>query len=258
LAIKLQSVSQSVSTSPSLADYSQKLRIGSGKEVDIIEDQTIPTAAKLEVAENYNRDRHVIRYKKGNPALAHLIMHELVHLDYITQARRKGANFLFVSTKDHKGSFIKDNELVIRKLNQEGIPDKSIADFITSLFNGMNSQIFNAPIDLFIEDFLFNTYPELHPIQFISLLALQKEYIESAGNKQIIKYSSAIVRSANLILNLVHCLQFKDLFGYDLIPFFKTTAQEMKQVKGFYNEYLSYQKNNPTSCINFLRLRRQM
>src|SRR4030066_163046 len=68
-----QSVSQSVSTSPSLADYSQKLRIGSGKEVDIIEDQTIPTAAQLEVAEKYNRDRHVIRYKRETPALPHLI-----------------------------------------------------------------------------------------------------------------------------------------------------------------------------------------
>jgi hypothetical protein len=244
LAIKLQSVSQSVSTSPSLADYSQKLRIGSGKEVDIIEDQTIPTAAKLEVAENYNRDRHVIRYKKENPALAHLIMHELVHLDYVIQSRRKGANFLFVSTKDHKEIFIKDNEPIIIRLNQEGVPDKSIADFITSLFNGMNSQIGNAPVDLFIEDFLFNTYPDVRPLQFISVLSLQKEYIESAGNKQIIKYSPAIVRSANLILNLLHCLQFKDLFGYDLIPSYKTTSQDMKMAKKFYQEYLQYQKNN--------------
>jgi hypothetical protein len=196
------------------------------------------------VAENYNRDRHVIRYKKETPALAHLIMHELVHLDYAIQSRRKGANFLFVSTKVHKETFIRDNEPIIRRLNQEGIPDTAIADFITSLFNGMNSQIGNAPVDLFIEDFLFKTYPDLRPVQLISLLALQKEYIESAGNKQIIKYSPAIVRKANLILNLVHCLQFKDLFGYDLIPFFKTAAQEMKQAKEFYNEYLSYQKND--------------
>ena len=237
-------VSQSVSTSPSLADYSQKLRIGSGKEVDIIEDQTIPTAAKLEVAENYNRDRHVIRYKKETPALAHLIMHELVHLDYAIQSRRKGANFLFVSTKVHKETFIRDNEPIIRRLNQEGIPDTAIADFITSLFNGMNSQIGNAPVDLFIEDFLFKTYPDLRPVQLISLLTLQREYIESASNKQILRYSPVIVRKANLILNLVHCLQFKDLFGYDLIPFFKIAAQEMKQAKGFYNEYLSYQKND--------------
>jgi len=196
------------------------------------------------VAENYNRDRHVIRYKKENPALAHLIMHELVHLDYAIQSRRKGTNFLFVSTKAHKEIFIRDNEPIIRRLNHDGVPDKSIADFITSLFNGMNSQIGNAPVDLFIEDFLFNTYPDVRPLQFISLLSLQKEYIESAGNKQIIKYSPVIVRSANLILNLVHCLQFKDLFGYDLIPFFKTTAQEMKQAKKFYSEYLSYQEND--------------
>jgi tetratricopeptide (TPR) repeat protein len=228
----------------SLADYSEKLKTESGKEVDIIEDQTIPTAAKLEIAENYNRDRHVIKYKKDNLAIAHLIMHELVHLDYTVQARRKGTNFLFVSTKDHKETFIRDNEPIIIRLNQEGVPDRSIADFITSLFNGMNSQIGNAPVDLFIEDFLFNAYPDVRPIQFISLLSLQKEYIESAGNNQIIKYSPVIVRSANLILNLVHCLQLKDLFGYDLIPSYKTTSQDMKITKRFYQEYLQYQKNN--------------
>ena len=171
-------------------------------------------------------------------------MHELVHLDYTVQARRKGTNFLFVSTKEHKETFIRDNEPIIRKLNRDGVSDRSIADFITSLFNGMNSQIGNAPVDLFIEDFLFNTYPNSTsgPVHFPAIVA--KRIHRSAGNKQIIKYSPVIVRSANLILNLVHCLQFRDLFGYNLFPFFKTTAQEMKRAKGFYNEYLSYQKNN--------------
>jgi tetratricopeptide (TPR) repeat protein len=103
-------VSQSVSTSPSLSDFLEKLSTESGKKVEIIEDQTIPTAAKLEVAENYNRDSHLIRYKKGIPALLHLIMHELVHLEYAVQARKKNANILFISTKDHKELFIRDNE----------------------------------------------------------------------------------------------------------------------------------------------------
>ena len=221
-----------------------KLSSDSGKAVDIVEDQTIPTAAKLEIAENYDRDNHLIRFKKGSPYLAHLIMHELVHLDFTTQARKKNANFLFISTKDHKELFIRDNEPVIKKLNQDGITDKTIADFITSVFNGMNSQIYNAPIDLFIEDFLYKTYPELRPFQFLSLLDMQKEYMKSASNKQIIRYSSAFVRKANLVLNLVHCLQFKDLFGCDLISSYGAAIQDLKLAEKFYQEYLTYQKNN--------------
>ena len=49
-------------------EFSQKLAVASGKNIDLIEDETIPTPAKLELAENYNRDKHVIRYKKGKTA----------------------------------------------------------------------------------------------------------------------------------------------------------------------------------------------
>jgi hypothetical protein len=227
-----------------IMEYSHKLSSESGKSVNIVEDQSIPTVAKLEIAENYNRVNHIVRFKKGSHGLAHLIMHELVHLDLTIQARKRGANFLFVSPKEHKELFIRDNEPVIRKMNLKGFSDKSIADFITAVFNGMNSQIYNAPVDLFIEDFLYKTHTDLRPFQYISLLSLQKEYIESAVNRQIIKYSSDFIRKANLILNLVHCLQFKDLFGYDLISSYKTTSQDMKMAKRFYQEYLQYQINN--------------
>lgn len=233
-------------TEPSIMfkDYAQKLELDSGKKIDLIEDRSIPTEAKLEIAENYNRDRHMVKYKRGSPRLTHLIMHELVHLDLTVQARKRKENFLFVSTNEHKELFIRDNEPLIRKLNQEGIPDNQIADFINALFNGMNSQMFNASLDLFIEDFLYRNFTDLRPVQFLSLLTLQKEYIDSASNKQVLKYSPLTLRNANLILNLVHCLQFKELFGYDLIPFFKTTSHDLNKARKFFNEYSVYQKND--------------
>jgi len=225
-------------------DYAQNLELEAGKGINLVEDRSIPTAAKLEIAENYNRDQHTIKYKKGSPGLTHLMMHELVHLDFTLQARKKNNNLLFIYTKKHKEQFIRDNEPLIRKLNQEGMPGKSIADVINALFMGMNSQIYNASVDLFIEDFLYKNFPDLRPIQFISLYTLQKEYIDSSSNKQILRYSPLILRNANLILNLVHYLQFKELFGYDLSRFYKATEKDFKQAKKFYNEYLDYQKND--------------
>jgi len=49
-------------------EFSQKLAVASGKNIDLIEDENIPTPAKLELAENYKRDRHTIRYKKAKTA----------------------------------------------------------------------------------------------------------------------------------------------------------------------------------------------
>src|SRR3989304_6739954 len=135
-------------------DYAQNLELEAGKGINLVEDRSIPTAAKLEIAENSHRDQHTIKYKKGSPGLTHLMMHELVHLDFTLQARKKNNNLLFIYTKKHKEQFIRDNEPLIRKLNQEGMPGKSIADVINALFMGMNSQIYNASVDLFIEDFL--------------------------------------------------------------------------------------------------------
>lgn len=242
--IDSQPASQTDSASALLSNYSQKLAVESGKIIDIIPDDSIPFPAKLELAENYDREKHIVRFKKAAPAVSHLIMHELVHLDIAVQCRKNNANYLFVATKDHKERFIRDNEAIIQRLNKEGLDDKSIADYINSLFSGMNNQIYNTPVDLFIEDFLYKTYPELRPFQFTSLYALLQDYIKSATGRNIIEYTPANIRNANIVLSLTHSFQYKDLYGCETANLFKATAQQMKIAKGFYDEYQKYQKND--------------
>lgn len=230
---------------PALLDnYSQKLEVESGKIIDIIPDDSIPTPAKLEIAENYNQEKHIVRFKKDSPAISHLIMHELVHLDFAVQCRKKNTNYLFVSTKEQKERFIRDNESTIQWLNRDGFDDNSISSFMNSLFNGMNSQIYNNPVDLFIEEFLYKTYPDLRPFQFNSLYSLLQDYVKSATGKKIIEYAPAIVRNANVILSLVHSFQFRDLYGYETSNLFNSTQQQIKIAKDFYAEYRQYQKND--------------
>lgn len=232
--------------------YSQILAEASGKVIDIVEDDTVPTPAKLEIAENYGRDKHVIRYKRDRVAGAHLMMHELVHLDLTVRCRNKTANFLFVTTKEHKELFIRDNEAIIQRLNREGLDDKSISEYITALFSGINSQIYNTPVDLFIEDFLFNSYPKLRPFEFLSLLSLLKEYIDAARSKKVIEYAPLNIRTANVILSLVHCFQFRDLFGYDMEHLFKANPKQIKIAKEFYNDYLQFKKNDKATEAHHL------
>ena len=221
--------------------YKFKLETECSKDVKIIAEDSIPTAAKFEFAENYNRQEHILRYNPNYPAKEHLIMHELVHLDFTTQARNKNLNMLFISDESHVKSFKLKLKPTIDKLRNLGIPEDSISKFVTGLFEGINRQIFNTPIDLFIEKFLFEEYPELRPYQFISIYNLIQESIKAVTDEKIIELSPADVLSKSKILNLINALQFNDLFGINTVHFFKPSPNELKTANELYKEFLEYE-----------------
>ena len=224
-------------------EYRHKLEFAGGTEIDIVEDAEIPTAAKIEFAENYDRAKHLVKYKPNYPAVAHLVMHELVHLDFVIEARKVELNQLFISTQEHKSEFIKGLEPTFKKFHKMGISEISIASYCSSLFEGMNRQIFNAPIDLFIEEFLYNEYAELRPYQFLSLYALIQEGLKAVTDKKIVDLSPKEILSKSKIYNLVNAIQFKNLFGIDFIKDFQASPTELKQAEEFYEEYLQYRDN---------------
>jgi Tfp pilus assembly protein PilF len=221
-------------------EYKKELEKKGDKKIDIKIDNEILTAAKFEFAENYDRDNHTIKYKSTYPAVEHLIMHELVHLDFALDARKENSNQLFVSTQQHKNLFNKNLEKDYQKIKKMGLSETEISEFSTSLFEGMNLQVYNTPIDLFIENFLYNEYSELRPFQFISLFTLLKENLNSVTNKKVIDFMPPKVVSNNKIYNVVNAMLFKDLFGVDLINDFKSTVSELNFATKFYNEFLEY------------------
>jgi tetratricopeptide (TPR) repeat protein len=221
-------------------EYRHKLEFDGDRKIDIIQDEGIPTAAKFEFAENYDRETHSVKYKPSYPAVEHLIMHELVHLDFVIEARKGELNQLFVSTQNHKTEFIKGLEPTIKKFNKMGISEKSIADYCSNLFEGLNRQIFNTPIDLFIENFLYNEFAELRPFQFISLYNMLQEGLKAVTDKKIVELSPKDIISKSKVYNLVNAIQFEELFGFDFIKDFNATPIELKLATDFYDEYLQY------------------
>jgi tetratricopeptide (TPR) repeat protein len=243
LALLIQVAKQQGSSTNTftLADeYQEKLEAASGKEIRVDADERIPTAAKLEVAENYSRPYHQIWFKPSYPSVDHLVMHEMVHLDFMVQARKEGSNLLFTTKNSAKQSFIKMALPQLKKLEKAGSSDSNITGFIDSIFDGMMRQIYNAPIDLFIEDFLYREYEELRPTQFLSLHKLLLEYIDAARNKQVATFSPPSVHRANTVLNLVAAIHFKELFGYDLTRDFQASVADMKEAQRLWKEYEEY------------------
>jgi Tfp pilus assembly protein PilF len=220
--------------------YRRQLEIDGGKEIDIVKDSEISTAAKFEFAENYNTSKHTIKFKPSYPAIEHLIMHELVHLKFVIEARNSDINKLFTSNSEHRNSFNKCIHSSIQKLRKKGVPENQITNYTNGLFDGMNLQVYNTPLDLFVENSLYNDFPELRPFQFVSIYNLLSEALKSVTDKKVIEISPKEIISKNKIYNIVNAMQFRELFGIDIVSDFKPTSNELKQATTFYEEFLEY------------------
>lgn len=233
-------ITQSQDIEHLLQKYTKKLEDDGLLEIRSEIDETIPTIAKLELSENYDRPYHLIKYKDNHSSYEHLIFHELVHLDFIIQARKLGENQLFTSSYKNEQSFRKNIDDTLRKLEKVGISSKNLEGYTKSMFHGLNSLIYNTPIDLFIENYLFHTYPELRPFQLLSMNNMIVQGKNSVTDKKIIDISPKDILSKTKIYNIVTALQFRDLFGIDYISDFNPSKTELKTATDFYNEYLEY------------------
>lgn len=220
--------------------YRHKLEFEGDRKINIIQDEEISTAAKFEFAENYDREIHIVKYKPSYPAVEHLIMHELVHLDFVIQARKEDLNMLFVSNQNNRKRFIAKLSATARNLKKMGLSDEIIDNQCDNLFEGINLQIYNTPIDLFIEDYLYREHTEIRAFQLISLYSLIKEGINAVTDKRVVELFQPDIISKSKIYNLVIAMQFKDLYGIDLINEYKATQAEQKTAKDFYIEFLQY------------------
>lgn len=249
IQLAVKSAEQIIATGNCLSTvqaYATKLEYEYGTPIAIVEDASIPTAAKMEYAENHDREKHVVKYKPEYPAIHHLMMHELVHLEFAAQAQEQKKNKLFVSNGDNKTIFIKSLETDAIKLNRKGLSAEVLATYLGAIFEGLNRQIFNTPIDLFIEDYLFENYEELRPYQFVSLLGMTREGIQATTDKKVVELSPRRVLSQSKIYNIVNALQFRNLYGVDLINEHRPTSAEKQQAESFYREYKAYsEKKEP-------------
>jgi tetratricopeptide (TPR) repeat protein len=220
--------------------YHQLLQEKSKKEIRIEIDNTLDTAAKIEFGENYNRSFHLIKYNPKYPTAYPLMMHELVHLEFAIDASEASCNKLFITNQANKKLFIDSLRQHRSILKKKGLSEDSIDKYHNSLFEGINRQIFNVPIDLFIEDKLFDEYEELRPFQFLSLYTITLEGIQATTEKNVISLSPPSILFSSKVLNLVLAMQFRDLFGLDTISEFKSSFSENSTAKKFYEEFYEY------------------
>jgi tetratricopeptide (TPR) repeat protein len=235
-------ISDSNSGKEELIDFIQELEEKTGKEIRMEEDETIPTTAKVEIAENYHREYHLIRYKKS-PAVDHLILHELIHIQFYHEARQINENKLFTSKNGKLAEFKKQYSKEINGLIKKGYSTETISKLFEQLFHGILLQVFNAPIDLFIEDLIFQKFPALRPQQFLSLYKMGMEAFEAVSNPNAIDLVPNEIVSQSRVYNLLGARHTDDLLGTRLEEKYKMTSKEKELVNTFWDEFLEYRRD---------------
>lgn len=220
-------------------DYAREVETTAGKPVEVQAATDISTLAKLEVAEVRGRDRHLIKYRRDGTGVAHLIAHELGHLALIAEARAAGTNKLFTTNEARRRRFVDDHLRDVQKFVRDGIPGAQATEIMGQLVDGLNSQIYNAPIDLFIEAELHRRQPALRPVQFVSLYRMLSDYTQSAQSKEIRRMTPRRVFEANVVYNLTHALQFRDLYGVDLTSGFGGDRRLLREAERLYDEFVA-------------------
>jgi tetratricopeptide (TPR) repeat protein len=226
-----------------MEEYKSFLEKKFGKEVQVAEEPKLPTAARIEFAEKYDREFHLVKYKPMYRAVEHLVMHELVHLEFASEARAEKANMLFTSGAEQKALFMKEHEADRKRLIKQGVPQASAAGYLGALYDGINSQVYNAPIDLFIEDYLYENYKDLRPYQFISLMQLVNEGKAAVTDKKATGLSPKDILNASKVLNLVHAILFRDLYAIDLVKQFNPLPSQLKEAEQMWDEFSEYRKD---------------
>ena len=170
--------------------------------------------ATIQMAWKHGRDYHLIKTRRGyDPELlAHLEAHELTHLKLESEARQNGKNLFFATSAQSREVAIRSIATDVRRLEKQGYSEESITKLTLSVVAGLTGFLFNCPLDMIIERYIRETFPALHPAQFLSLRGMALEAAQTNTNPQIRQVTPRKIMQASLGLNGAYSLFLDNLF----------------------------------------------
>ncbi len=179
------------------------------KKILFRKDDWISQCAVIKIAEYYWTNEHIVLFNPKNHWYKYCIMHELTHLKMISEARKKWTNLIMTSSYEQKEELINNLK---EKANYMQIWMESV---FNSWADSILLQVYNSPLDLLVENYLYNEYKELRPSQFLFQLWLIAQWIEIAQNAELKKKVPEIIFDANVVMNSITAQQIKDLYWVD-------------------------------------------
>ena len=174
------------------------------------------TYARLKYAKFNNLKSHIITHKSNSANVEHYILHEMMHLDMMIKAHNANSLYAIGTDSGNKANFDKRFSFQLDKLSSK-IGSAKVKELSAQLFNGLVLQLMNCPIDLLVEDKLYEDYKMVRPLQLLSLFAQEQDNINTVKRGFTNKDIPSKIVTANKIMNMVTSLHLKDLFGINLL-----------------------------------------
>jgi tetratricopeptide (TPR) repeat protein len=213
-------------------------------EVRFAENPKMDLAAKLEYSRSYNRKYHLIVINSTKPYVDHLKMHELMHLDMMTLAQKDHKNKMIYSSQEQRQRFRKRFDGFMKK-HLARMGGENYVKMMDNVCNGLVLQVMNCPLDLFVEDKIYQEYQVMRPVQMLSLFAQEMENIASINRVRKGGMFPPAIVSANKIMNMVTSMHFTKLYGLNMVGQYNPTKMEYECAKDLYEEYEAYHDYKP-------------
>ena len=194
--------------------FKEKLEKELWKKIIFRQDDWIKSIARVKIAEYYWTDEHIVLFNPKNFGYKYSIMHELTHLKMISEARKLWKNKIITS------SYEKKEKLVELMQNNATYMQKSFENHFESYATEILQQVYNSPLDLCVENYLYNTYKELRPSQLLFQMQLIMSAIDVANNQDLKVRVPEIIYDSNITMNSILAQQIKDLYWIDKISEF--------------------------------------
>lgn len=161
---------------PETKEILEKVESLTEKRFKFIPNNEITSHAKLKMARK-DMENHIVYYKEGaSQSINHIIAHECGHIIRLFEASPSKRLIPFLSSKNFE-STMSDMRADIENISKV-MPKSKVEKLIEMLFKGLVMQLTNQPVDLKIEEWIYNEYPGLREFQKISF---QSQLHEALG-----------------------------------------------------------------------------
>ena len=179
----------------------------SGTPVELQEDTGIDVFATSQLAWVYGRDKHVIRYQTAAPeVLPYRIGQQFEHIRLAHHAREMGRSRVLVSPPSNREYALR----IVRKdadgLRRQGISGATLDSYLEQLIDGLLRQLYNAPMELYVEYRLYHNFDYLRPSQVVSLHLTHQQNLQALTDESVQAMSPRIIYDANIAMNCAYAL----------------------------------------------------
>lgn len=212
----------------------KQLETDYGVTIKFEQDEEQDTLAHLEFADFHHRNEHVVKYKKdGN--YCHYMLHELMHLEMMLSAQKVGKLETIGFTQKNFDEFQSDYKRHFDDVRKK-IGNVKTEQLAKQLFQGLSLQVMNAPLDLFVEQKIYDK-PEFRPLQLHSLFAMETSNIEAVKQTANVAEFPQFIKDANKLMNMLQSLMLCKLYGLDFVNYYKPSSNMMGKANEFFKMF---------------------